>query len=719
MKMLYRFYLVLFSLVLSAISQADTTDSISSKRYDWLIEQGILQANKAPKNINSLIYENSPYLLSHAFQPVNWFAWHEDILAKAKDEQRLIYLSIGYETCHWCHVLAEESYADKAIALILNQNFISIKVDRERRPDIDQKYRRALENMTGSPGWPIQVILTPDNKIVWIESYTPKDKLQKTLSVLSKKWKKSPAYISRLALLQQKQLLPELKPSSVSISNLQHRTQYTELLASMRQVLKEEQEGNGPRFLRANWLLALLDEYAQSNKKGDLNIVIRHVEQLLSSPTYDFIDGGMHRYAEDGHWQRPHYEKMLYDQAQLIRVLIRLNLLTGQVNYLSFAQQTIEFVEKRLKLKNGLYASSLSALSAKVEGRYYHFHKPNFPQSPYWKANEINGLIALSLNSADLPPKALLNTLIKVRNQNTSPNRDDKAILAWNAMYLLSLAEFYHVDKQMVTLSKIKSFTQVISSYWHKGDLYRIVFKDQLSVVAQPEDYAWLSLALSEVHWTLPKFMYKKNLKRVQSALLSHVDEVEWSNLHQDSELVSSASIVLKALNQISNYSNEVETRSVHTVRSNMMSKFSPLSLQLNSSNLIFNWFDYVIRPSNLIKPFARGHGVIRVKKTSNLESIIEIELEKGWHINSNSPLQKSLIRTEIVDNGQLIHIIYPEPKIKSLAFNKGMLSLYEGVVNLTLRFGNIVVPKKIMLRVQACSDRICLPPENIPVAIY
>jgi uncharacterized protein YyaL (SSP411 family) len=711
--LIMRFWLLLPFLFLPII-EAYAAVSMPDNRRDWLVQQGILRADDEPKYINKLIYEDSPYLLSHALQPINWMAWSENIFAQAREDERLIYLSIGYETCHWCHVLAQESYVHESIASVLNQHFVSIKVDRERRPQVDQKYRRALENMTGSPGWPIQVILTPSAKIVWIDSYTPQKKLQKILSVLSRKWQQSPASIENLATLQQEQLLPKMVSSKFIMSDTQYQAKYMQVVKGRRQLLHKEQRGEGPRFLRANWLLSLLDEYHQSGNTEDLEIVTSQVKQLLTSPVYDFIDGGMHRYAEDGVWRRPHYEKMLYDQAQLLRVLVRLSTVTGQAQYLTFAHQTVMFVENKLKLNIGLYASSLSALSGGTEGGYYHFSGNKVPQSSGWQESNIHGGKVLSLRSPALPSRASLSALKKLRQMNTAPSQDAKAVLAWNALYLLSLTELYQVDPQAKLLSTIQSLASNMSRYRKGEKLQRIVFQGNPSIAAQPEDYAWLFLALTEVHWTIPGFRYKQDIEPVKAGLLVASEGIDWSNFHQDSELASAASVLMQALHQVVDYSSTIATRSARKVRKEIMSNFDALALQLKSSNLLLNWLPHNNRSTSFIKPFARGHGVVRLNQYSSNGVMLEVELEKGWHINSNSPLRDVLIKTEVTAKDTVLKVAYPEPLFKLLDFNKQPLSLYEGLIQLPVMFESALIPNSIQLTVQACSDSVCLLPESI-----
>jgi hypothetical protein len=253
-----------------------------------------------------------------------------------------------------------------------------------------------------------------------------------------------------------------------------------------------------------------------------------------------------------------------------------------------------------------------------------------------------------------------------------------------------------------------------MSRYWKEGKLQRIIFQGNPSIAAQPEDYAWFFLALTEVHWTIPGFLYKQDLEPVKAGLLVASEGIDWSNLHQDSELASAASVVMQALHQVVDYSSTVATPLARRVRKEIMSNFDALALQLNSSNLLLNWLPQNNRSTSFIKPFARGHGVVRLKQHSSDGVMLEVELEKGWHINSNSPLRDVLIKTQVTAKNTLLKVTYPEPLFKLLEFNKQPLSLYEGLIQLQVMFESASIPKSIKLTVQACSINVCLLPESI-----
>lgn len=682
-------------------------------RQPWLVKHQIIEANKTPENINRLIKQDSPYLLSHALQPVDWFSWGAEPLSLAITNDKLIYISVGYQTCHWCHVLAQESYENMGIANQLKRDFISIKVDRETHPELDQKYRRALENMSGNAGWPIQVILTPKGNILWIDSYTTKPELSKTLNTLAKKWRTDPKVMQSMAYMQQQQLLPALSVPKTKATKKVINAKYQQTLAQARKLLLQEQQGQGPRFLRANWLLLLLDEYLLTRDLSDLTLVITQIKQLLTSPSYDFIDGAMHRYAEDDHWQRPHYEKMLYDQALLIRVLSRLSLITQDSQYLPFALQSVSFVNQFLKIEVG-YASSLSALSGKSEGDYYQFNPESVTQSPLWKTTPALIGQLLSLDKLLLPSELQLAKLGKVRRQTERPLQDEKSVLAWNALYLQSLTELYQVTADQKIKDLATELANVLIQHFYNGaDLFRIVFQKKASIGATVEDYASLIVALNQAYWIFEDEQYLTFVKQISPAFIDNIKNTQWQNLLADSQLNSAAAITLKALQQLSAFTDPKQFR---TALYRYKANFDVTALELNALGLLSTWNTNETDKFRSIQPFSNGKGVAQIQH-KNDTSFVQIDLSPGWHINSNQPLDRSLIATLLsspVDTSS-VSPIYPKPKIKRLGFSQQPLSLYEGRIKIPFSIiASDNQPRLFNLRVQACSEKMCLLPENI-----
>lgn len=713
MRKLLLVYLLLST---NAIAIGQDEKSLSdwfSDRQNWLVEHQIVEANTTPRHINHLITQDSPYLLSHALQPVNWFSWAETPLSMARSNNTLVYLSIGYQTCHWCHVLAQESYMDAELANQLNQNFVSIKVDRETHPELDQKYRRALENMTGNAGWPIQAVLTPNGNILWIDSYTSKSQLSQTLSALARKWNTNPQAIENLAKMQQQQLLPMQNNPRTKATNVAIENQFQTKLIEARRLLAKEQLGQGPRFLRVNWLLLLLDDYLENGNISDLQLVTEQLNQFLTSPTYDFIDGGMHRYAEDGMWKVPHYEKMLYDQALLIRILSRLYLITDDRHYMDFAKQTVKFVNDFLKVEVG-YASSLSALSDGSEGTYYHFGSEDLLRPAKWRLSQTSKGKLLSLKEPNFPESDDISQLSRIRHQTPRPLQDEKSVLAWNALYLMSLIELYQVtsDEQFRSSANILA-NHLMKHFVQNSRLFRIVFEQKPSVDATVEDYAWLVIALNQAHWTFQDERYSQFVKQIAPAFLQRIKDTSWQNLRTDLQLRSAAAVALEAIGQLAEFA---DPRLFKKEFRDLKANFDGLSLALDGLSLLNSLKNSQKDKFKSVQPFANGYGVAQASY-NNGSPIIQIKLAAGWHINSDQPLDSALIATELTtpNSASFVNVAYPRAKIKPLGFSQQPLSLYEGRVEIPFTLTpQGAVPRLLNLRVQACSNKICLLPETV-----
>jgi uncharacterized protein YyaL (SSP411 family) len=710
--------LVAFTLLYSThlwaapVSKQDTLYPWFEKRQSWFIEQQLIKPEEKPTYVNRLIKQDSPYLLSHALQAVDWFALTDNPFAAAQSANKLVYLSIGYETCHWCHVLASESYENQQFAELLNTFFVSIKLDRERYPEIDHKYHRALANMIPNPGWPIQVVLTPDNNIVWIASYMEQKELYATLATLAKKWASAPASIASYAAMQQQQLLPPLRQASLSVSSTDVQSKQQRALATIRTLLKQEQAGQGPRFLRANWLLLLLDEYAKHNSSADLALVQQQVSQLLTSVSYDFIDGGMHRYGEDGDWQHPHFEKMLYDQGNLIRVLVRIYSLTGDDKYIAFAEQIIEFVTTFLKQDIG-YASSLSAISAGTEGGYYKFTNnlfyTNDEQTNVGRVNDLLHLQQDTLLSADK-----IAALKQLRLGQSLPNVDSKSVLAWNALYLLSLTELLQVtDKQNVSESLLQLSQDIMQRFYQQNILNRIVFQGKASIPATVEDYAWLIIAFNQLYWTLDDEKYLTFIQTLSAPFVRLLNQADWPNLQFDSELPSSAGVSMFALQVLVEYHS---AKTYYPVLNLLKSKFNFHDLNVDSASVISAWGKQILSTAKLVQPFAKGKGVARVQFLKGAAQI-EIRLMPGWHINSNQPNDKSLIPTKLtlLNSSLELFVDYPTGNEKKLGLSQTVMNLYENKVLIPFSVkGNNNQKNILSLTLQACSQKVCLLPETL-----
>jgi uncharacterized protein YyaL (SSP411 family) len=685
------------------------------KRQDWFESRGIvgaqLQKGTRPQYLNELIYADSPYLLSHALQPINWQQWGKNTLNQAREAGKLIYLSIGYDTCHWCHVLSNETYVETEVADLLNRHFINVKVDREVSPEIDAKYRFALETMTGNPGWPIQVILTPQGHILWIDSYQPKPKLLHIFRTLSNKWSSNPANILAVAESLDRQLLPA---NETIDGNINFTDVFAQATSNSITVIEAEQAGKGPRFLRANWLLVLLNQYQQNQDNELLALVIEQVRQLVTSPTYDFIDGGMHRYAEDGHWKLPHFEKMLYDQAQLIRVLARIYAITGQFEYLDIANQVQRFVEENL-YSGQYFLSSLSALSDGIEGQYYQIDPTNFEFNDSVKvANQL-----LYLQQLALPDHDFDKMLKASRKGKNKPRADTKGILAWNMYYILAMTELYQVTLSPELKTKVlNQFSEIASRFVEQGKVYRILTKGGLSKGATLEDYALLAQGYLAIYGISRDNKHLIQAEVIAKKMLTQLNNTELIGMSTDTQLpsaVAASLITLKALYQ--------KTRKrVYSDQLNLLAR-NELTQPLSLSQLsLIAAADK--KQSKMLAPyyFGLGNGIAYFDMRED-DLFLILSLEEGWHINSNNVNNDKLIATkvEFVGSGIYGKIGYPNAELKTVKFEAEKLSLFSGEVKIKLDrnvFEKSSTSLLINVELQVCSDKLCLFPEQFNLAV-
>jgi hypothetical protein len=335
-----------------------------------------------PKFTNSLIKETSPYLLQHAHNPVNWEAWNAKSLEKARKEDKLLLISVGYSACHWCHVMEHESFEDEGVAEIMNANFINIKVDREERPDVDQVYMNAVQVMTGAGGWPMNIVALPDGRPVWGGTYLRKEQWKDALKQLSGLYQTKPEemkeYASRLEKgLQQLQLIetPE-EETTFSINFL------NEILEKWKKRLDRKNGGSrgAPKFMLPVNQNFLLRYAVQKKDKELLEHCLHSLDKISYGGVFDHIGGGFSRYSVDERWHVPHFEKMLYDNAQLVSLYSRAFSLTKDSWYEEVVFKTLNFTKEELTDASGAFYSALDADSEdengnKTEGAYYVWTK--------------------------------------------------------------------------------------------------------------------------------------------------------------------------------------------------------------------------------------------------------------------------------------------------------------------------------------------------------
>jgi uncharacterized protein YyaL (SSP411 family) len=424
--------------------------------------------SEAVAGANRLIGETSPYLQQHAHNPVDWYPWGPEALDRAKAEDRPIFLSIGYSACHWCHVMAHESFENPEIAARLNRDFVAIKVDREERPDLDDVYMAAVQTMTGSGGWPMSVFLTPGLEPFFGGTYFPPEDrhglpgFPRVLEAIADAYRNRREEVAE----QGRQLAAHLReqlgvqPGRADVD----RRQLDAAVASLATSFDPQHGGFGgaPKFPAPMTLEFLLRAWRHSRDSETLRMVTITLDRMAGGGIHDQIGGGFARYSTDARWLVPHFEKMLYDNAQLAHAYLEAFRATGTQRYADVAHQTLDFIVRELSTDDGGFASALDADSEGEEGRFYTWQLAEFTQvllaagladaeaqavADYWgvieggnwEGRSILHLPGREAPSADLLERARL-ALLGARERRVRPGRDDKQLAAWNGMALRALS---------------------------------------------------------------------------------------------------------------------------------------------------------------------------------------------------------------------------------------------------------------------------------------
>ncbi|MDO8644136.1 MAG: thioredoxin domain-containing protein, partial [bacterium] len=334
---------------------------------------------------NRLASEKSPYLLQHASNPVHWYPWGLEAFAKARIENKPVFLSIGYATCHWCHVMEHESFEDERVALILNADFVSIKVDREERPDIDSIYMTVCQGMTGAGGWPLTILMTADKKPFFAGTYFPKEErygrigLIELLQKISAAWKESPNDL----ITRAEQITKELRtvahtPSGEAVTPAILDKAFTQLQARFDPV--HGGFGGAPKFPTMHHLLFLLRTWRRTNNPEALSMVEKTVQAIRHGGIYDQVGFGIHRYSTDAEWAVPHFEKMLYDQAMLLMTVAELFQETKNQSYAAIGKEILTYLTRDMSSPEGAFYSAEDADSEGIEGKFYEFTEAEIRQ---------------------------------------------------------------------------------------------------------------------------------------------------------------------------------------------------------------------------------------------------------------------------------------------------------------------------------------------------
>ena len=480
---------------------------------------------------NRLIDETSPYLLQHAHNPVDWYPWGSDALDAAKAQDKPILLSVGYSACHWCHVMERESFENPAIAELMNEGFISIKVDREERPDIDSIYMTAVQTLTGQGGWPMTVFLTPDGRPYYGGTYFPPEDrggmpaFPRVLEAMAKAYREDRGDVVRAT----DQLLDRMRQVSASVRSLDPLTEDV-IGRAYRGIAGQFDDQHGgigmqPKFPQPMTYEFLLRYYQRTGDQQALAMVDLTLKRMAEGGIYDQIGGGFHRYSTDTFWLVPHFEKMLYDNALLVRLYLHGFQVTGNPLYRRVVEETLDYVLREMADASGGFYSAQDADSEGVEGKFF-----------IWRPEEIVGALGEAdgslvnryfgvtlegnfegrtiLHVAPDAPEAGIssdgletviarakNRLREVREERIHPQRDDKILTSWNALMLAAFAEAASVlgrDDYGAVAERTARF--LLTSLRRDGRLLRTYKAGKAKLNGYLEDYAFLADALLALH---------------------------------------------------------------------------------------------------------------------------------------------------------------------------------------------------------------------------
>ena len=491
-----------------------------------------------PKHTNRLSRETSPYLLQHAHNPVDWYPWGDEAFVKAKTENKPILLSIGYSACHWCHVMERESFENEKIAAVMNELFVNIKVDREERPDLDEIYMNAVQMLTGRGGWPMTIFLTPERKPFYGGTYFPPEDrqgmpgFQRILLGVSQAYRERPEDVEKSVaqILAALQRMSESQETSKTLS----LSIITEGAENVARAYDSDNGGLGqaPKFPNAGVYELFLRHYTHSKNERFLEMVVYTLTKMAQGGIYDHLGGGFHRYSVDAKWLVPHFEKMLYDNAQLVRIYAQAYAVTRDPLFKSVVEETVSYLLREMFQPGGGFYSTQDADSEGEEGKFF-----------VWTNDEINRLIGeadgeifcrmydvgepgnfegksilhpiLSLDQAskffrrETPEIVALvaqakQKLVAEREKRIKPFRDEKIITAWNGLMLSGLAEAIKLSNNPAVIGAAKQTVKFIFDNMFRDGFLLHAYKDgQAKLLGYLDDYAFLGVGLLDLHEAL------------------------------------------------------------------------------------------------------------------------------------------------------------------------------------------------------------------------
>ncbi|GAB4183574.1 MAG: thioredoxin domain-containing protein [Thermoflexibacter sp.] len=588
---------------------------------------------------NRLINENSPYLLQHAHNPVDWYPWGEEAMQKAKQDDKPIILSIGYSACHWCHVMERESFENEAIGKFMSDNFVCIKVDREERPDIDQIYMDAIHIMGLNGGWPLNVFLTPDGRPFYGGTYFPPRNWGNLIQQIAHAFKHNRKELEESAA-GFKQALNESELEKYGLIHQNNNFSINDLEIIYQTIEKKFDKkhggvGNAPKFPMPSIYLFLLRYYHLTKNENALKQVELTLQSMAYGGIYDQIGGGFARYSVDGEWFAPHFEKMLYDNGQLISLYAEAYSLTQTDLYKNIVYETIAFVRRELMSKEFGFYSALDADSEGIEGKFYVWTEKEFDEvfdneedrklaKAYFnitaEGNWEHGYNILHVSpqplSVSLTPNRVREwkeKLFKAREPRIRPSIDDKILCSWNALLLKGLCDAYAVFGESEFLELALKNAQFIQEKMTSGRrLFRNYKNGKATIPAYLEDYSLVIQAYISLYQVSfeEKWLYQANAL-AQYAIQHFYDHTEELFFYTDDSAEQLIARKKEIFDNVISSSNSImatnlyflgillDNRAYKAMSETMLAKISPLLKK--EVRYLANWaclYTYFLTPT-------------------------------------------------------------------------------------------------------------------------
>ena len=650
---------------------------------------------------NDLINETSPYLLQHAHNPVNWKAWNDNTLNEAKSKNKLILISVGYAACHWCHVMEHESFEDSLVAQVMNDNFINIKVDREERPDVDQVYMNAVQLMTGSGGWPLNVVALPDGRPVWGGTYFRKNQWISALEQISTLYNENPAKLVDYAN-QLEQGIKNLDVVSLNTNEASFEIDFIEQAVENWSKSFDNRLGGpnrSPKFMMPNNLHFLLRQAYQNEDEELQKYVNLTLTKIAYGGVFDHVGGGFSRYSVDAKWHVPHFEKMLYDNAQLVSLYSDAYLITKNPLYKSVIEETLTFVSRELTHDDGTFYSSLDADSLTPEGEleegaFYVWNKEELQSilnedfdlfKDYYNINnyglwEHNNYVLIRNDSNDeiikkhqISEEHLISKLnqwksllLEERAKRSRPRLDDKILTSWNALMLKGYLDAYRVLGERSYLESAKKNAEfiILKQMRPDGGLNHNFKNNKSTINGYLEDYAasieafillyentldqkWLEHSRNLTNYVFDHFFDDEN-KMFYFTSNEDTSLVTRNIEYRDNVIPASNSIMAKNLLKLSHY---FDNEAYYNTATSMLNNVKPEMTQYPSG--FSNWFDLMLNYTNNFYEVAIVGGAVFEK----LEELNTSYLPNKLIVGSVGENELPLLKNRYVDGKTLIYV--------------------------------------------------------------